>query len=396
MNTVAHHRRIVGDLVGGGRTTTVDLASAVGLVLASPVAAEHDLPMFDNSAVDGFAVRTADLHAGGGRTALTVVDVVAAGDSRVLSLGAGEAMQIMTGAATPLNADRIVPVEQTAGFDACSVDRQVEFVSEPDSGNNIRRCGEDIGIGSVVVRPGTVLTPRSVAALAALGLAAVDVYAPPRVLVLSTGSELRPQGTTLRHGHIFESNAVMLCAAIREAGAQAIQLLSVSDDISSFHRALDPYLSEIDLIVTTSGVGVGAFEVVRQATEGEGVQFTTVGMKPGRPQGAGMYRGVPLVAFPGNPVSAYISFEVFLRARLRDIMGYRDIERRHEPVALSTPLPKRAGVRQFLLAGIVDGKFEPLGSGSSSSLSSLMACEGLLEVDDGVGMADRAVAWSLS
>ncbi|WP_347976414.1 gephyrin-like molybdotransferase Glp [Microbacterium sp. ProA8] len=324
----------------------VPLAAAHGRTLREPVRAAVDIPVFDNSAMDGFAVRFADVtDAGPGapRTLRVVADLPAGTDADP-ALAPGETARIMTGSAVPTDADAIVPFEDTAGGLADSLG-SISVRSAPRAvGAHIRRAGEDARAGDEVLSAGELLGPLQLAAAAAAGVAEVVVVRRPRVAVISTGSELVEPGSPLRRGQIPESNSVLLAALAAEAGAEVVRRASVPDE----GDALDALLAEVtdpgspdraDVVVFSGGVSAGAYEVVK-TTLAETMVFSKVAMQPGKPQGFGrLEAGTLLFGLPGNPVSAAVSFEVFVRPALLRLQGRRAIGR---PV---TALPAGAGWR---------------------------------------------------
>jgi molybdopterin molybdotransferase len=254
-----------------------------------------------------------------------------------------------------------------------------------DAGMHIRHAGEDIAEGEPALPAGTVLGPAQLALLAALGLPAVSVRPALRVLVLSTGSELVEPGAPLRPGQIYESNGVMLAAAVQAAGAVAERLHFVPDDVDAFHAALEPRLPEADLLLTSGGVSAGAYEVVKDALAGH-VEFIKVAMQPGMPQGAGRFAGVPVVTMPGNPVSSMVSFEVFVRPALRAAMGHPDTARPVVRARLAEDVRSIAGRRQFR-RGRLDrgaGTVTMVGGAGSHLLRWLAAADCLVDVPDDV------------
>ncbi|MFC3898766.1 gephyrin-like molybdotransferase Glp [Lentzea rhizosphaerae] len=379
--TVAEHRKRVAELVGLMPVLQLPLDECLGLVLAADVVAPLSLPPFDNSAMDGYAVRAAEL-AGEGPVKLPVADDIPAGRTEISPLEPGTVQRIMTGAPVPPGADAVIQVELTdGGTETVTINGKVR------PGANIRTAGDDVQKGDPVLTAGTVLRPSTVGLASALGLPELPVRRRPRVLVLSTGSELVEPGRPLQPGQIYESNGTMLAAAVRDAGGTAVQLKFVPDDVEEFHRALTPYLGSVDVIVTSGGVSAGAYEVVKDALAGHDVKFTKVAMQPGGPQGSGRYEGVPVLTLPGNPVSAQVSFEVFVRPALLASMGHTQVERPTARATVTSPLTSPAGKTQFR-RGLYDPSsgqvVTPVGGPGSHLLSALALSNCLIEVPEDV------------
>lgn len=379
--SVAEHRKRVAELVGLMPVLQLPLDECLGLVLAADVIAPLPLPPFDNSAMDGYAVRAADL-AGELPVRLRVADDIPAGRTELNALEPGTVQRIMTGAPVPPGADAVVQVEWTDGAtDTVTINRAVV------PGQNIRTGGDDVRKGDAVLAAGTVLRPSTLGLASALGLPELPVRRRPHVLVLSTGSELVEPGTPLRPGQIYESNGMMLASSVRDAGCVATQLRFVPDDVEAFHQALKPYLGAVDVIVTSGGVSAGAYEVVKDALADHDVQFTKVAMQPGGPQGSGRYEGVPVLSLPGNPVSAQVSFEVFVRPALLASMGHPRPERPTARAAITTGLTSPAGKTQFR-RGLHDPSsgqvVTPVGGPGSHLLSALALSNCLIEVPEDV------------
>ncbi len=305
------------------------LAATLGRTLREPVHAAVDLPVFDNSAMDGFAVRGEDVAGvSEDRPArLRVVADIPAGSGEDPPLGPGKAARIMTGAPMPSGADTIVPFESTAGGLADSLG-EVLVVAAPAPGVHVRRRGEDCVAGAEILAAGTALGPLQLASAAAAGVPAVTVARRPRVAVVSTGTELVAPGTPLRRGEIPESNGILLEMLAREAGAEIVAREVVDDTVGgplgAIARAEE---SDADLVIFSGGVSAGAYEVVK-STLGAWMTFSKVRMQPGKPQGFGVSpAGTLLFGLPGNPVSAAVSFEVFVRPALLAMQGRSDLAR---------------------------------------------------------------------
>lgn len=310
---------LLTDLLGGAGpldgAETVPLAQALGRVLAEPVLAAADVPAFANSAMDGYAVRHADLTSI--PASLQVIGDVPAGSAEDPALTDGQCVRIMTGAPLPTDADTVIPVEATDGG------TQTVTVGEArDLGQHVRGAGEDVHAGAVVANAGVTITGRVLGSLAAAGTAAVAVRRRPVVSVAATGDELVPPGSSLRRGQIFESNGTHLAATLTELGAEVRRSVVLTDDTDAFTAGLDDLTQGADLVLLTGGVSVGDFDVSRIVLEeSAGGVFRHVRMQPGKPQGWARWRGVPIIALPGNPVSTAISFEVFVRPVIDLMLG---------------------------------------------------------------------------
>lgn len=379
----------------------VPIADALGLTLAADITAPLSLPGFDNSAMDGYAVVSEDIATAteGTPVRLPVAADIPAGRTDVPALAAGTAHRIMTGAPLPAGATAVVPVEATDG----AVDT-VTIRAATRPGQHIRRAGEDVAAGTTVLQSGQVVTPAVLGLVAALGLDEIRVTPRQRVLVVSTGTELVGPGTPLQPGQIYESNGVMLAAAVRDAGAEVVAAPMTGDDVDAFRDVLSSYADRADLIITTGGVSAGAYEVVKDALSEAGVEFVKVAMQPGMPQGAGRLRdgadGIPIVALPGNPVSALVSFEVFVRPALRAAMGLPDTERPRRTAMLSEDLVSPRGKRQFR-RGVYDPATDTVtsyGPPASHHLRWLASANCLLELDEDtaeVAAGSRVPVWDL-
>lgn len=296
------------------RSERVPVASGLGRVLAEYVVSTTSIPVFDNSAMDGYAVRWSDISTVPAR--LRVVGDVPAGSDADPDAAPGECVRIMTGAALPTFADTVVPVEQTRQDGA-----DVLVVEAPyGQGAHVRRAGGDVGRGTVVSSAGVTVTPGVAGAIAAVGAEQVAVRPRPRVALGVTGDEL-VQGGALRRGQIYESNGVAVGTLLEHLGAVVVRTGLVRDRAERLTDWLDEAAAESDLVVLTGGASVGAYDVVRDVITAAGGVFRHVRIQPGKPQGWGVWDGTPVVCLPGNPVSAVVSAEIFIRPLLDRILG---------------------------------------------------------------------------
>lgn len=340
------------------------------------------LPPFDNSAMDGYAVRVEDVAAASEENpvSLPVIGDIAAGSSGVYAVNSGLCARIMTGAPVPAGADAVVPVEWTDGGVA-----RVSITQAPTSGQHIRRAGEDVTAGETVLSAGTPLGAPQIGLLAALGRARVRVRPKPRVVVFSTGSELVDVGVEPGAGQINESNSYALTSAAREAGAIAYRAGIVPDDRVRLLSLIEDQLVRADLVITTGGVSAGAYDTVKEVLSRLGtVEFTKVAMQPGMPQGFGTIGpdSTPIFTLPGNPVSAYVSFEVFVRPAIRRMLGAEHLYRSLVRATLTKPFTKTEGKRSYVRARIEvrDGAYAvtPVGGQGSHLVADLALANALI------------------
>lgn len=371
-------------------------------VLAAAVAAPVSLPPFDNSQMDGYAVRAVDLATAtaGTPVTLTVTGRINAGDAGS-PLAAGEAAPIMTGAPIPAGADAVVPIEQAdpprffpADAPADAPGRTVTFVAPVTAGTFVRPTGSDVRAGETLLAAGTLLGPAQLGVLAGTGVTRIPVLRRIRVLLIATGHEIREPGDTLAPGQIYDSNSVILGQALWDAGCTVTVRPCRSDDAADLLAILAD-AGETDLLVTVGGVSAGAREVVRDALAPLGVRFQHVLMQPGGPQGLGQIGRpglgtdpdtvLPVVSFPGNPVSALISFEVFLRPVLRRLAGLPRPDRELRRAPLAEPVESPAGKHQ-LRRGILrpDGSLDLVGGPGSHLLHAYAAATALVHLPVGV------------
>jgi molybdopterin molybdotransferase len=363
------------------------LMEALGLAAAEDVVAEVALPSFDNSAMDGYAVRHEDVVTASAESPvhLPVVGEIGAGQGGLLALPPGTAAKIMTGAPVPAGADSIVPYEWTDRGVA-----QVRIERSPDLGQHVRPAGEDVAVGDVVVSAGSVLGPRHLGLLAAVGRASVRSRPRPRVVVLSTGSELRDPGAPLARDSIYDGNSFLLAAAARRAGAIAYRVGIVPDEPHAFLDALQDQLVRADLVVTSGGVSQGDYDVVKEALTPQGVWFGGIRMQPGKPQGFGHVGEdrTPIFTLPGNPVSSYVSFEQFVVPAIRKLMGRTPYERPTVSARLTHAISSPDGRRQMVRAeyGVDAGGAyaSPVGGHGSHLIGDLASSNALVVVPEDV------------
>lgn len=390
MTTVDEHAAYVASLLTIDRVTErVLLDDALGRVTAEAVLSPVDLPLFRNSQMDGFAVRSVDVTAG---VTLPIAAEVSARPSTPAELAPATAVRIMTGAVVPPGADAIIPVEDT------TVDGTHVTISRGRAaGEFVRERGSDVHAGDELLPAGLRLQSRHLAVLAAAGLAVVDVVRRVRVAVITTGSELIEPGATPSLGEVFDSNGTALAAAVRSAGGVVVTRTHVSDDTSLMTAALHEAAELADVILTSGGISMGDYEVVRETLEPLGARVGHVAMQPGGPQATAVFEGVPVICFPGNPVSTQLSFEVFVAPVLRSLAGLPAARRERRTLAAGTS--SVAGKRQFLRGHTLEGGGVALVAGPGSHLvAGLAASDCLIVVAEEVtslAAGDLVETWAL-
>lgn len=384
MRPLVDAQRFVLDHVPSLPAVEIPLADCLGLVLAHDVSAGHDIPPFDNSAMDGFAVRAADLTTT--PVSLTIVEDVPAGSVATRPVEAGEAIKIMTGAPLPAGADTVVRVEDTEA----SAGRVTIHVA-PQKGTAIRKAGGDISAGTTVAHAGTRLGPNHLGVLASVGAAQPLVYRRPVVAVLSTGDELVPYETAeLGPGQIRGTNGLVLSAVLQELGVEVFDLGTVGDDATDLRDALTRGAQEADAIVTSGGVSMGEYDLVKTVlTELGGIEFWQVAMQPGKPFAFGSINGAPFFGLPGNPVSVFVAFEQFVRPALLRMMGSPRLFRPRRPGVLDTRVETNPEKTVFVRVAVAwrDGRPHAVPSGGQDSnvLSALAAADAFAVVPVGQG-----------
>lgn len=387
----------------------VALLDALGRVLAMPIVAQESLPPFVNSSMDGYAVRAADVAAAAPNTPVTlrVVADVAAGRPPAVAVTPGTAARIMTGAPLPSGADAVVPVEDTDEpwrLRERPLPAAVQIRRAVRSGDYLRGVGEDIQAGQPVIAAGTCLRPQEIGVLASLGITAVPVVRRPRVAILATGDELVDATDPLAPGKIRNSNSYAQAAQVLALGGVPLLLGIAGDNETDVRARLQMGLDDgADLIISSAGVSVGAYDVVKAVLQQEGqVNFWRVRMRPGKPLAYGVYGGVPFLGLPGNPVSAMVSFERFARAAILKMAGHSRLDRPQVRVSLQDEI--HSDGRESYVRAVVfrhpDGGYQATTTGSQGShmMTSLVKANGLVIVPEGVtyvGAGEELAAWML-
>lgn len=373
-----------------GEAEITPLTNCASRVLAADIISPHDIPPFDNSAMDGFAIRTEDTSASS--VTLQVVTDIPAGSNPAVTLARGEAARIMTGAQIPKGANAVIPVEDT-DFDyktaGASVPKTISFSKIMKAGENIRPRGMDIRADEIVLQKGHALKPQDLGLLATLGMANVAIYKKPRVALLSSGDELLDVHVPLEAGKIRDSNSYTLAAAIEGSGAEVMRLGVAKDSREAVTALLDKAAAEnADLILSSAGVSVGAFDFIKDVVETNGgMDFWRVNMRPGKPLAFGNYRGINFIGLPGNPVSAFVGFEIFVRPALERMSGRLDGSRQTVRVRCGEQI-ESDGRESYLRAkireenGVLSARLT--GHQGSGNLLSLVQADALLIIPAGV------------
>ena len=388
MTTVDEHAAHVAELLAfAPRTEVVPIGDALDRVTAQRTQSPVDLPLFRNAQMDGFAVRAADLPG-----TLPIVGEVSARASDPAPLAAGTAVRIMTGAVVPEGADAVVRVEDTS-----VTDTDVRIATTIEPGTFVRARGSDVAEGDELLPAGLRLASRHLAVLAAAGLTTVAVRARIRVAIITTGTELIEPGAHPELGQVFDSNGTALDAAVRAAGAVVALRTHVRDDTEAMTAVLRDAAANADLILTSGGISMGDYEVVRETLEPLGARVGHVDMQPGGPQATASFDGVPVICFPGNPVSTQLSFEVFVAPLLREAAALPAAVRATRTLVGSTA--SVPGKRQFLRGRALPDLGVELVSGASSHLVAGLAASDLLVIvpEDVTHLAPGALVetWAL-
>lgn len=396
MLSVNEAKQLLLDSFSPVRAEKVDLIQCSGRILAEDIYSGTDLPPFDNSSMDGYAIKSEDVAnvtPGNPRT-LKVVAEVPAGQLSPVHLKSGQAIRIMTGAPLPEGADTVVPIEDTDQYQeenqpSIEFNKQVEVLRSIKKGEYIRPRAQDVKKGEKVLEGGLKLRPQDVGLLAMLGVPQVLVYKRPRVALISTGDELLPVEVPLQPGKIHDSNAYTLSALISRDGGETIDLGIAPDQEQAVRNILERAVSDrSDLLLSSAGVSVGAFDFVRKVIEQEGgLEFWRVNMRPGKPLVFGRYKGVPFIGLPGNPVSAFVGYEVFVRPVMMKMVGLSDMQRPMVKVKSVNHIVSD-GRESFLRAVVYSQEgiwFARLtGHQGSGNLRSLVKANALLIIPSGV------------
>jgi molybdenum cofactor synthesis domain-containing protein len=368
------------------------LQDALGCVAAEVVVAGEDVPPFANTAMDGYAVRAADTENAPVR--LHVVATLAAGSTPDTEVGPGQAVRIMTGAPMPLGADAVVMVERTRPVDD-GAGVVIEATAGP--GDHVRGPGEDLRRGQALFESGTVLTPAHLGVLASVGRDLVSVVPPARVGVLSTGDELVAGGGPLRPGQIRDSNRPTLLALTAQAGCRPVDLGLVGDDEAALAEAVTRGVDTCDALVTSGGVSVGDFDYVKAVLDRLGdMKWWQVAVRPAKPLAFGLIGSTPVFGLPGNPVSSTVSFELFARPALRQMMGHTVVDRPRVTAIADQPMARQRDGKLHLVRVVADhgddGVWHVRSSGGQGShvLSAMARANALALLPDGDGAAAGA------
>jgi len=377
----------------------VPILESLGQVLAEEIISDVDIPPFDNSAMDGFAVRAADVAqaSSGAPVRLAVAGTVAAGYVARSRVEAGTAIRIMTGAPIPEGADAVLPIEDSSDAERPKEERlsdpacEIEIRSAVVPGQNLRRAGEDLRRGERVLAPGVVIRAQEIGVLASLGRTAVQVHRRPRVAILATGDELVDPDEPLTAGKIRNSNEYTNAALVRRTGGVPVRLGIARDTAGELSAKIRRGLElGADLFLTSGGVSVGDYDVVKDVLGSEGqMQFWQVNMKPGKPLAFGvLHGGVPLIGLPGNPVSAMVSFEQFARPAILKMLGHRDFTKPAVRAIIDEALMS-SGRRGYVRVVVTrrDGRYHARATGEQGSgvLTSMVKANGLAVIPEGRG-----------
>lgn len=382
-------------ILGGARPLAAQhchLSALLGRILAQDIASSFDIPPRDNSAMDGFAVRHEDIAEASSENPvrLQIIDDVPAGRVATQKVGHGQAIRIMTGAQIPEGADCVVPVELTETGNRST---ELRILAAVQPGEHIRKRGEDVRAGEVLIAKGARLRPQEVGLIASLGMTGAWVSRKPVVGIISSGNEIVEPGQPLGPGHIYDANRFSVASQARSVNAEVRDYGIVEDDLGKITATLEKAAGDCDLILTSGGVSVGDYDLMKQALSKLGeMNFWQVAQKPGKPMAFGAIRGRPVIGLPGNPVSSMVIFDQYVRPFLLKMQGASRIFRKQLTGISLQRLQKPAGRREFLRARVEwqEGKYQvrltgPQGSGI---LTSMVYADGLLILSEEVEVVD--------
>tara|TARA_B100000809_G_scaffold231359_1_gene246449 strand:+ start:3329 stop:4543 length:1215 start_codon:yes stop_codon:yes gene_type:complete len=382
MLTVDQARTRILDAVSRMPAKKCGIVDSLGCILAQSVYAGENIPPFDNSAMDGYALIASDVETSSDENPVTldVIETIPAGYAPVKQVKNGQATRIMTGAMMPSGADSVVMVEKTEAKEG-----GVDIFDSAAKAQNVRFVGESVKTGDLVMSAGKVIRPQEIAMLASLNISEIDIYQRPKVAVVSTGDELTPLGGELKPGKIRDSNRYGICAQLIEAGFEVIDKGICGDDVAELERTLRSALGQADVLITSGGVSVGDYDVVKIVLEKLGdINFWRVAMKPGKPQAFGLADGKPIFGLPGNPVSSLTVFELFVRPALFKMAGYTKLLRPTFKAVLETDIKNDTNRVNFMRAIIEkhNGRYHAKITGDQGSgiLYSLVLANGLITI----------------
>jgi molybdopterin molybdotransferase len=373
---------------------TVPVSRANGRVASRPVFANTHFPQYQTSSMDGFAVVASDTTGAGNDhpVCLKVVSEIPAGLYPLHKLLPGETSPIMTGAILPPGGDAVVPIEEVSGQPLTfnqKIPHQIQITTPIKPGNNVRQVGQDFQAGDELISANRPLRASEIALLSMLGRTTVQVYKRPQIAVLSTGNELATPGKPLIPGSIYDSNGPMLVACVKSAGGHPVLFGQIPDDRTAIIRALEQARhKKVDLIISSGGVSVGAYDLIREVIQEQGrLEFWKVNMRPGKPLAFGNFQGIPFIGLPGNPVSAFVGFEVFIRPTIGKMAGLTRTARKSINVVAGEEI-KSDGRESYLRAIVVEDNGEMVarltGHQGSGNLRSLVQANALLIIPTGV------------
>jgi molybdopterin molybdotransferase len=375
---------------------SVPLEKAAGRVISEDIESDIDLPLFTNSSMDGFAIRSDDVQDANANNPVTlcVIEDIPAGKKPSKEINNNQASRVMTGAPIPDGSDAVIPIEDTDQYDPESrnkwkLPKEIQVYRSVQKGDYVRKRGEDVAQNEIVLKSHTRLRPQDLGLLAMLGKPSINVYRHPRIVILSTGDELVPVEEPLQFGKIHDSNAYTLSALVARDGGIALYMGIVPDEEKTVRdflvRAVE---NSVDLILSSAGVSVGAFDFVRSVVQNYGkLDFWRVNMRPGKPLAFGNFQGVPFIGLPGNPVSAFVGYEVFVRPAILRLAGMDDTPRKRVTVRVVEDIESDG--RESYLRAVLDSQngewgAKLTGHQGSGNLLSLVQANALLIIPSGV------------